>query len=100
MSDQLRQYQIAPGRMEDFIDACRQSEVLKLRERFGFEFVAAWVIEDENKFVWVVRHPGDDGDFKAAEEAYYASSERATLTPDSGEFVLEATTVLMTTVHI
>jgi hypothetical protein len=74
---QLRRYEIKPGEMEQFLEAVRAAFVV--REQYGFAVAFALVDEENNEFVWAVTH---DGDFAAAEEAYYASPERAGL-PDN-----------------
>lgn len=54
--------------------------VLPLRQRLGFEVPAAWVVEDMNRFVWLLAYDGDD--YEAANAAYYDSPERQALDPD------------------
>jgi hypothetical protein len=74
---QLRRYEIKPGEMEPFLTAIRAA--FPVREQYGFSVPFALVDDENNEFVWAVTH---DGDFAAAEEAYYASPERAAL-PDN-----------------
>jgi hypothetical protein len=67
--------------------------MLPLRREFGFRVTAAFVAEKDDLFVWLLEH---DGDFEAADAAYYASAERASLEPDPRrliEHVLLATFV-------
>jgi hypothetical protein len=73
-SVQLRRYEIKPGEMEQFLAAVRAAFVV--REQYGFGVEFALVDDERNEFVWAVSH---DGDFPAAEAAYYASPERAAL---------------------
>jgi hypothetical protein len=40
---------------------------------------AAFVAEADDLFVWLLEH---DDDFEVADDAYYASAERASLEPD------------------
>lgn len=74
---QLRRYEIKPGEMDDFLAAWRGA--VPVRRQHGFEVVFACADRQANEFTWVVRH---DGDFDAAEKAYYASPERAALPVD------------------
>ena len=76
-SVQLRRYEIKPGEMDAFLAAFRAASVV--RGQYGFSVAFALVDDDRNEFVWAVTH---DGDFAVAEEAYYASPERAAL-PDN-----------------
>ena len=46
------------------------------REQYGFTILFGYVDRAAAEFVWAVSH---DGDFDAAEAAYMASPERATL---------------------
>jgi hypothetical protein len=65
--------------------------VVPLRRRHGFEIVGAWQVEGADMFVWILGH---DGDYAAADAAYYASPERAALDPDPARF-LESTETRM-----
>lgn len=69
---QLRRYEIEPGQMETFLPYWRK--LIEQRQKFGFRVVFAYVDETHNEVVWAVEH---DGDFKAAEAAYFHSAERA-----------------------
>ena len=73
-SVQLRRYEIKPGEMEAFLDAVRGA--FPIREQYGFQIAFALIDEERNEFTWAVTH---DGDFAAAEVAYYESPERAAL---------------------
>ncbi len=91
MQFQLRMYEVRAGSLGEFVREWQQS-VRPLRLRFGFSVVGPWVVEDEDRFVWILGH---DGDFEAADAAYYASAERAALDPDPARHVAEATTWFM-----
>ena len=69
---QLRRYEIEDGQMEVFLPYWRK--LIEQRQKFGFRVVFAYVDEPNNEVVWAVEH---DGDFKAAEAAYFHSAERA-----------------------
>ena len=64
--------------MDDFVEEWHE-RVRPLRLAHGFSVLGPWVGEDGETFVWILGH---DGDFEAAEEAYYASDERRALDPD------------------
>jgi hypothetical protein len=49
---QLREYEIADGHLDEFVDAWRRG-VKPLRERFGFT-VEAWLVRAESRFVWLL----------------------------------------------
>jgi hypothetical protein len=66
--------------MSEFLDAWI-AQVPDLRRRFGFEVVGAWVLDDEDTFVWVLRYDGPDT-FDLADARYYESPARAALDPD------------------
>jgi hypothetical protein len=74
---ELRIYAVAGGAMDAWVSEWSQ-QVRPLRERFGFAVIGPWLI-DENTFAWVL---GYEGDFDAADRAYYASAERASVSPD------------------
>jgi len=80
---QLRDYQITPGGMNEFL-AEWNAKIVPLRTQAGFEIVGAWSSHETNRFVWVVTH---EGDFEAADRSYYASPERKGLSPDPARFI-------------
>ena len=81
---QLRRYQLAPGTVDDFVGAWRR--LVAVREQYGFRVEFAVVDRDAEQFVWAVSHV--DG-FAAAEEAYYASPERAALPVDPAVYIVD-----------
>jgi hypothetical protein len=85
MTTQVRVYRIKPGGLAAFVDEWRE-HIVPLRRRFGFEVVAAWASEEDDTFVWVIAH---EGDFAAADRAYYSSPERAALDPDPARHIDE-----------
>jgi hypothetical protein len=82
MSAQLRIYAIKPGRLAEFTEFWR-TEIVPLRERFGFAVDGAWSDPNTDTFAWVVSHP----DFATADADYYSSPERGALTHDPGEYI-------------
>ena len=85
MQYQLRRYRVKPGQMDTFVDVWR-SGVVPLRQQHGFSLVGAWNNADTGEFVWIL---GYDGDYEAADKAYYSSPERSSLDPDPGSFLDE-----------
>ncbi len=85
MPSQLRVFRIARGQARRFADEWRAT-VLPLREQLGFRVTAAFVAEADDLFVWLLEH---DGDFEAADAAYYESAERAALDPDPRRLIEE-----------
>ena len=82
---QLRIYEIEPGRLDEFV-AAWVAGVEPLRRRFGFD-IQAWIVVGADRFVWLLTHEGA-GSFEEADEAYYASPERARLAPDPARWVV------------
>ena len=78
MRFQLRLYTVAGGAMEAFVDEW-YAGVRPLRLAQGFSVGGRWGGADGRTFTWLLGH---DGDFEAADEAYYASDERRALDPD------------------
>ena len=79
MYRELRVYTVKPGVMEAWLAEWREY-VFPLRLKLGFSIPAAWVVESENRFVWLLEYGGDD--YEAANEAYYASPERQAVEPE------------------
>lgn len=80
MEYQLRIYTVRPGEMEEWLEEWRR-HVLPLRRKFGFAVTGPWVIEAEDRFVWILGYEGEQG-WAAADAAYYESEERKSLRPD------------------
>ena len=85
MEAQIRIYAIQPGALETFVEEWR-AHIAPLRRTFGFEILGAWASEVDDTFVWILSH---DGDFAAADRAYYLSPERAALDPDPARHILD-----------
>lgn len=83
---QLRDYLIAEGHLDDFLDAWTRG-VLPLRRAAGFE-VQAWTVPGESRFVWLLQYDGP-GTFAAADEAYYDAPKRAALDPDPARWIVD-----------
>ncbi len=93
---QLRIYRIKPGRMAEFQQVLHR-QIVPARAAHGFTLLGAWVDRDDpDRFVWIPAYAGEL-DWDEAERRYYASPERAAISPPPGEFLAEiiATDVLV-----
>jgi hypothetical protein len=72
---QLRRYVFEPGRLPAFLDWF--PALVPVREQHGFRVLFALADRDGGTFTWAVEHDGDRDAFRAAEQAYNASPERA-----------------------
>ena len=97
MSAQIREYAVKPGEMGEWIQEWR-AKVVPLRERFGFEVLGAWTIDQTDRFVWIIRYAGPRS-FEEADADYYGSAERKAMTPDPARHLAETTGRLMTEVE-
>jgi len=77
---QLRIYTVKPGEMAEWL-AEWSDKIVPLRRRLGFEIVGAWTIDETNRFVWIISHPGPQA-WEDVDHAYYSSPERNALDPD------------------
>ena len=74
------------GKLDQFVEEWTSS-VVPLRETFGFKYVGAWSLPESNEFVFVATH---DGDFDAANRAYFEFKERKRLEPNPGVHIEDA----------
>ncbi len=93
---QLRMYTVVDGRLEDFVREWRE-HVVPLRRAHGFVVEGAWTVPERDGFVWIISH---DGDFEAADAAYYASPERRALDPDPASLLGDTETRMMVPVGV
>ena len=84
MEYELRRNRIRAGHLDECIEAWR-SGVVPLRRKFGFTFGGAWIVEATGELMWILAYDGPDG-FEAADQRYYASTERAALDPDPAQW--------------
>jgi hypothetical protein len=94
MTTELRDYVIADGHLDDFVNAWRDG-VLPLRERLGFRIEGAWTIPSQRRFVWILSHEAPALEWEAVNEAYYNNPERAALDPDPAQWIEEARQALV-----
>ena len=76
---QLRIYTINRGEMDEFVKGWREL-IVPIRLKHGYVVEGAWVMEGENRFVWMVSYEGDES-WEAKEKAYYDDPERLAVTP-------------------
>ena len=82
---QLRIYEIASGRMADFIGGWRKY-IVPSREEFGFKIVGAWTNDVAHEFIWLVRWDGKET-YAEADRAYYDSPVRHGVARDPAPFI-------------
>ena len=99
MVTQLRDYRIRPGMLDQFVEEWR-SQLAPLRRSIGFEIAGAWTIPGEDRFVWLLAHPGEWDAFERADAAYFASPERAGFDPDPARLIEEQRNVRLTEVDL
>jgi 2'-5' RNA ligase len=90
MQYQLRIYDVAPGKMDEFLAIFPQ--VVAARRAVGFEVVGAWTVPDENRFVWII---GAAESIDELAERYYRSPQRAAIEPEPASFLDRIETHLM-----
>ena len=83
---QLRVYTVKPGAMSAWLDEWRRN-VQPLRRKHGFEVIGPWVIDAEDKFVWILAYGGEQ-DWGEADAAYYGSEERKAVDPEPTRHLL------------
>ena len=99
MATQLRDYRIRGGDLDRFVEAW-ETQLAPLRRAKGFTIPAAWTVPDEDRFIWLLGHDGGWDAFAEADEAYYASPERAAIDPDPARLIAEQRTLRLTEVEL
>jgi hypothetical protein len=84
----LRDYDVNPGLMPEFLESWR-TRVLRLRERCGFTLLGAWADEAIGRFVCVLGYAGP-GSIDAADERYQALPEHQPIAEESHRLIKEA----------
>jgi antibiotic biosynthesis monooxygenase (ABM) superfamily enzyme len=77
MARQMRRYELVPEQQDHFLEWFKQ--IPTGRAKFGFRVLSAHVDREAHEFTWIVDHDGDVAAFKAAEEAWMTSPERAAM---------------------
>ncbi|HET9879406.1 MAG TPA: NIPSNAP family containing protein [Candidatus Limnocylindria bacterium] len=99
MATQLRDYRIVTGELERFVQEWR-TQLAPLRRSLGFEIPGAWMVTEEQRFIWLLRHPAGWEAFDAADQAYFASPERASFDPDPARLIQEQRNSRLTDVEL
>ena len=84
---QIRIFTINKGKMEAFVDAWTKG-VYPLRIKNGFSIDGAWIVQEKNKFIWLLSYDGAES-FKVKDSAYYASQGRAAINPDPAQYIAD-----------
>lgn len=99
MVTQLRDYRLADGEVDRFVEEWR-TQLAPLRRACGFSVDGAWTVPDKSRFVWLLSHPGDWEAFSAADEQYFASPERAGFNPDPARLIINQRNVRLDEVDL
>jgi hypothetical protein len=93
MEYQLRTYEVKAGQMDVFLSIF--PEVVAARRSAGFEVVGAWMVPEDNGFIWIV---GAEAGIPQAEETYYASAQRRAIEPEPAKLLATIDTRTMVAV--
>lgn len=85
LKQQLRIYTINKGKMDEFVQGWRDI-LVPLRRQFGWRVDAGWVMEGENKFVWILALDTDE-DWDAKNNFYFNSPERKNMASDPAQHI-------------
>jgi hypothetical protein len=99
MATQLRDYRIRAGDLDTFVGEWT-ARLAPLRRAMGFEIPAAWTVPEEDRFLWLLEHPGGWEAFEAADADYFASPARAAIGPDPARLIEEQRTLRLTEVPL
>jgi NIPSNAP protein len=91
---ELRDYRIAPGRLDEFVSGWRAG-VVPLREAHGYRVEAAWVVREEDRFIWLISLDVPASEWAARNDAYYADPRRAALDPDPARLIVDGRHLLL-----
>jgi len=83
---ELRDYTIAQGALDQFVDEWRQG-VLPLRRARGYRVDGAWTVPDESRFVWLLSLDVEPAEWETRNNAYYADPAREALDPDPARLI-------------
>jgi hypothetical protein len=93
---QLRMYTIKEGKLDEFVKGWSEG-IYPLRLQHGFKVDSAWVVKEENKFIWILTYDGP-GDWETKNKAYHESPERKAINPDPAQFIDQIETKFLTSV--
>ena len=95
MEYQLRIYEMKDGQMDAFLGI--SPSVVEARRAVGFNVIGAWVIPQDNQFIWIV---GAENGIEATSEKYYASEQRRAIEPEPAKLLQTIETRTMVAVPI
>jgi len=95
---QLRDYRIADGGLEQFVEAWR-TQLVPIRFGLGFTIDGAWTVNEDSRFLWLLTFPGDWDAFEEADAHYFASPERKGFDPDPARLIAAQANVRLTEVE-
>jgi hypothetical protein len=96
MKNQLRIYTINRGMLDEFAQVWKNG-FYPLRTKVGFRVSGVWVNRETNQFIWVVSYDGPKT-WEEVEQAYYASPERKTMSPDPLQYIARIETYFVESV--
>ena len=99
VATQLRDYRIRRGQLDAFVTEWR-THLAPLRRAAGFEIPAAWAVPEDDRFIWLLRHPGGWDAFEEADGRYFAAPGRRALDPDPARLIEEQRTARLTEIGL
>lgn len=93
---QLRQYEIYPGKMPDWV-ALFDGHIKPLHDRLGIPIIGAWQPVEDDTFVWI-RGFHDQKAIARLEAAYFSSPERQALGDRPQQLIQQIQIKLMTAI--
>jgi hypothetical protein len=85
LSRQLRIYTINKGSLRQFAAEWKE-QVYPLRLQHGYQIDGAWLIAENNQFVWQLSYDGPES-WQAMEDAYYSSAARKAMEPNPARLI-------------
>ncbi|HLY35570.1 MAG TPA: NIPSNAP family containing protein [Candidatus Limnocylindria bacterium] len=86
MTIELRDYAIAAGHLDQFVEEWRQ-QVVPIRRAHGYRIEAAWKVPAEDRFVWLLSLGVPASEWEARNDVYYADPARLAVDPDPARLV-------------
>jgi hypothetical protein len=91
---ELRDYTLAAGRLDEFVDGWRLG-VVPLRQAHGYQIDGVWLVREEDRFIWLLSLDVPAAEWQARNDAYYADPRRTALDPDPARLIVEARHTLL-----
>lgn len=86
---QLRRYHLIPELADDFL-VWWPTLLVPAREAAGFTIEFATYVPESREFVWAVSVPGDEAAFRAVDQAWISSPERAAIFVEHSTWTAQA----------